>query len=124
MGPINIPDDMKEYVERYFFYNGPGLVNGARCAVVSVGDKITYTFSNVYKENDIERAFLTKLASMGISIIAETNRDEDFGDIDGVTVGDRQAYAYTVHIPSEADISGSVTDNRELKEKLKITFKA
>lgn len=124
LGPINIPDDMKEYVERYFFYNGPGLVNGARCAVVSVGDKITYTFSNVYKENDIERAFLTKLASMGISIIAETNRDEDFGDIDGVTVGDRQAYAYTVHIPSEADISGSVTDNRELKEKLKITFKA
>ncbi|MBO5937137.1 MAG: hypothetical protein J6Q79_05930 [Clostridia bacterium] len=111
LGPVVLPDDMKEHVERYFFYNSPGLVNGARCSIVSFDDKLTLTFSNVYKEDDIERAFLSKIASLGISVVAETNRDEDFGDLDGVTVGDRQAYADTVHIPTDADISGVVTDN-------------
>ncbi len=99
LGPVNLPDDMKEHVERYFFYNGPGLVNGARCAVVSVGDNLTFTFSNIYKESDIEREFLQKLASFGISVITETNRDEDFSDIKGVTVGDRYAYSDKVFIP-------------------------
>ena len=124
LGPINIPDDMKDHVERYFFYNGPGLVNGARCAVVSVGDKITFTFSNVYKESDIEKDLFKKLASMGVSILVETNRDEDFSDIKGVTVGDNNAYSDAVHIPTKDDICSTVTDNRDLKEKLKITFKA
>ncbi len=99
LGPVVLPDDMKEHVKRYFFYNSPGLVNGARCSIVSFDDKLTLTFSNVYKEDDIEKELMKKLSSLGVSITAETNRDYDFGDIDGVTVGDRQAYADTVHIP-------------------------
>lgn len=99
LGPISLPDDMKEHVERYFFHNSPGLVNGARCSIVSVGDNLTFTFSNIYEESDIEREFLTRLASMGISVKAETNRNEDFADIDGVTAGDRFAYSDKVFIP-------------------------
>ena len=99
LGPINLPDDMKEHVERYFFHNSPGLVNGARCSIVSVGDNLTFTFSNIYEESDIESEFLKKLASMGISVKAETNRNEDFADIDGVTAGDRFAYSDKVFIP-------------------------
>ena len=102
LGSVTIPDDMKEHIERYFFYNGPGLVNGARCAVISIGDNLTFTFSNIYKENDIEREFLEKLISMGISVKVETNRDDDFSNINGVTVGDRNAYSNEIYTPSDA----------------------
>ena len=99
LGPITLPDDMKEHIERYFFYNSPGLVNGARCCVASFGDKLTITFANVYKEDDIEREFMEILTSLGVSVIAETNRDNDFSDIDGVTVGDINAYSKEIYIP-------------------------
>lgn len=99
LGAVTLPEDMKEHVERYFFYNSPGLVNGARCSVVSLGDKLTFTFSNRYKEDDIEREFMEKLASLGVSVIAETNRDYDFSDIEGVTVGDKDSFSKEVYIP-------------------------
>ena len=99
LGPVNVPDDMKDHIERYFFFNSPGLVNGARCSVVSLGDKLTFTFSNRYKEDTIEREFLKKLTSLGLSVTAETNRDCDFGDIDGVTVGDKEAHSKEIFIP-------------------------
>ena len=123
LGPVNIPDDMKEYVERYFFYNGPGLVNGARCAVASIGDTLTYTFSNVYKEDDIEREFLSMLSAMGISLKVETNRDSDFGDIEGVTIGDRNAYSDKVYLPKKED-GQAIPENANITfgERIKRTF--
>ncbi len=99
LGPINLPDDVKEHVERYFFYNGPGLVNGSRSGVVSIGDKFTFTFSNIYKESDIEREFFKKLVSLGVAVTVETNRNEDFSDIDGIVVGDKRAYSDRIFNP-------------------------
>ena len=124
LGPVSIPDDMKEHVERFFLYNGPGLVNGSRSGLVSIGDKLTFTFSNIYKESDIERAFLSKIASLGVSVIAETNRDEDFGDIDGVTVGDREAYSDVVFNPDTAEKIKYDDSDKSTKERLKRIFKA
>ena len=124
LGPIGIPDNMKEHIERFFFYNGPGLVNGSRSGVASVGDKMTFTFSNIYKESDIERAFLSKIASLGISVIAETNRDEDFGDIEGVTIGDRYAYSDVIFNPDTVEKTTYDTSNIDTKERLKRFFKA
>lgn len=97
LGPVNLPEDMKEHVERFFFYTGPGLVNGARCGVASVGDKLTYTFSNCYKEDDIEREFFRRLADLGLNISVETNREGDFGDVEGITLGDKDAYSTDVY---------------------------
>ena len=99
LGPINIPEDMKEHVEKYVLYTGPGLVNGARCGVASLGDKLTYTFSNCYKESDIEREFLRRLVGLGLNITVDTNRDEDFGDIKGITVDDRDIYSDEIYNP-------------------------
>ena len=67
---------------------------------------------------------MEQLISLGISVVAETNRDTDFSHIEGVIVGDRDAYADTVHLPTDADISDTAPDSRDFKEKLKITFKA
>lgn len=99
LGPVSLPDDMKQHVERFFFYTGPGLVNGARCGVASLGDKLVLSFSNIYKEDDIEREFLQRLIDLGISVTVETNIDNDFSDVEGVTVGDGNAYSELIFNP-------------------------
>ena len=75
LGPVVLPDDMMEHVERFFFFTGPGKVNGARTAVVSLGDSLAFTFSNCYEESDIEREFFTRLVRMGVHVKIESNRD-------------------------------------------------
>ncbi len=103
LGPISVPEDMEEHIERCFFYTGPGLVNGARCGAISFGDSLALTFSNCYEEKDIESEFLRRLYSLGISATVETNRNTDFSDIEGVTPGDSDAYSSEVFIPSKQD---------------------
>lgn len=123
LGPINVPEDMKEHIERCFFYTGPGLVNGARCGAVSFGDNLTLTFSNRYKEDEIETEFLRRLAELGLSATVETNRDTDYIGIEGITVGDSQAYSDEVFIPSKQDRLPSLrSTDITFKEKAKRAF--
>lgn len=103
LGPVNIPDDMKKHVEKYLFYTGPGLVNGARCGVVTCDDNLVLTFSNCYEESDIEEEFMKKLVSFGADVTVETNRSVDFSEIEGVTMGDNNAYSTETFIPSKKD---------------------
>ena len=74
LGPVNMPEELKNQVERFMFYTGPGIVNGARCGVASLGDKLCFTFSNCYKEGDIEKEFFKRLTAMGVDVTVETNR--------------------------------------------------
>ena len=55
----------------------PGLVNAARCGVATIGDKLVFTFSNIYKESDVERDFFTTLVKMGIHVKIESNRESN-----------------------------------------------
>lgn len=75
IGPVKIPDEMKEHIEKYMFFTGPGKLNGARCGVITLDDKLVFTFSNCYKESDIEREFFTRLVKMGIHVKIESNRE-------------------------------------------------
>lgn len=75
VGLVRLPEEMYEHFEKYIFYTGAGKVNGARCAVMSVGDTFLFSFSNCYKENDIEREFFTRLVKAGIHVKIESNRD-------------------------------------------------
>ncbi len=75
VGPVKLPEEMYQYIEKYLFFTGAGKLNGARCAVMSVGDKMLFSFSNCYKESDIEREFFTRLVKMGIHVKIESNRD-------------------------------------------------
>lgn len=74
LGPVDIPKEMEQYIEKYVFFTGPGKLNGARCAVITVGDTLSFTFSNCYKDSDIEREFFTSLVKMGIHVKIESNR--------------------------------------------------
>ena len=104
LGLIRLPEDMKPYVERLFFYTGPGIVNGARCGVATVGDKLTFTFSNCYKEGDIERDFFLSLKKLGIDVTVETNRKAEAKRWAQLfTMGDENAYSEQIYLPEKAE---------------------
>lgn len=75
LGAIRLPESVEKHIEKAMLFTGPGKVNGARCGVASVGDKLAFTFSNCYEESDIERDFFTRLVKMGIHVKIESNRD-------------------------------------------------
>ncbi|MBR3816040.1 MAG: hypothetical protein IKJ27_04890 [Clostridia bacterium] len=100
LGPVKLPRDMAEHIEKCFFYTGPGIVNGARCGVTSLGDKLTFTFSSRFKEDDAEREFFSKLATMGVDLSIETNRRAEavrwaelFNSVDGEAYS-RELYTF------------------------------
>ena len=104
LGNVALPEDMKPYVERFFLYTGPGIVNGARCGVATVGDKLCFTFSNCYKEGDIEREFFSALVGFGIDVTVETNRTAEAKRwSEFFTVGDKDAYSKRFYIPEQAE---------------------
>lgn len=74
VGPVPVPPQMKELVEKYILFTGPGKLNGARCGVISIGDRLAFSFSNCYAESDIEKEFFTRLVKMGIHVKIESNR--------------------------------------------------
>ena len=75
LGAIRLPESVEKHVEKAMLFTGPGKVNGARCGVASIGDKLAFSFSNCYKESDIEREFFTRLVKMGVHVKIESNRD-------------------------------------------------
>ncbi|MBR3588554.1 MAG: alcohol acetyltransferase [Clostridia bacterium] len=112
LGVITLPEDMKEHVERFFFFTGPGLVNGARCGVVTFGDKVAFTFSNRYKEDDIEREFLIRLGELGIPVTVTTNRGDTFSDIDNVLTEVNCRYPERVFIPTQKDRKAKINKHK------------
>ena len=74
LGLVKLPPEMVQYVERMYFMAGPGILNGSRCGSVGYNDSFVLTFANIYKENDIEREFFTRLVKMGIHVKIESNR--------------------------------------------------
>jgi len=104
LGNIALPEDMMPCIERFFFYTGPGIVNGARCGVATVGDKLTFTFSNCYKEGDIERDFFSSLKKLGIDVTVETNRKAEAKRWAQLfTMGDENAYSEQIYLPEKAE---------------------
>lgn len=75
LGAIKLPESVEKHIEKAVLFTGPGKVNGARCGVMSIGDKFAFSFSNCYKESDIEREFYTRLVKMGVHVKIESNRD-------------------------------------------------
>lgn len=75
IGPVQLPEEMAEHVEKCMLFTGAGKLNGARCGVLTFGDNLCFTFSNCYEQSDIEREFYTRLVKMGIHVYVESNRN-------------------------------------------------
>lgn len=75
LGAVDIPDEMKPYVEKFIFMPAPGKLNAARCGVATCNNNLVITFSDSFAENDVERAFFTALVKMGLHVKIESNKE-------------------------------------------------
>ena len=74
MGALQVPDDMKPYLERFDIYMGQPFSNRTNCAIISFEDILTINFASSIKEADVEQYFFCKLIQDGIPVKIESNR--------------------------------------------------
>jgi NRPS condensation-like uncharacterized protein len=74
LGLIEVPIEMKPYIERFDFLLGASRYNKVNCAVASFGDNMSLNFTRTIKESDIEREFFTFLVKRGIHVKIESNQ--------------------------------------------------
>jgi hypothetical protein len=75
LGPIELPEAMKRYVESVFVTLGPAKENPIQCAVSSFGDDLKIVFSSVSSDTTLERAFFRRLVQWGIPVRILGNKE-------------------------------------------------
>ena len=73
LGTIKLPDEMYPFIKRMDFILGSQATTPNNCGVLSYGDKMYINFTRNIKESTLERIFFTKLRSMGLHVIVESN---------------------------------------------------
>lgn len=73
LGVIDIPDEMKEYVERFDFILGVQATIPCNCSVLSYNGKLYINFIRNIKEPVLERKFFTRLRKLGLHVKIESN---------------------------------------------------
>ncbi len=74
LGRVVVPDEFAERIEKYSVDLGRPKYNAKTAGVISFADKMVFSFSSKVKENDLEQAYFSYLASLGIDILIESNR--------------------------------------------------
>ncbi len=75
MGAIQVPEGMRDYIERFDIYMGQPFSRRTNCAIISYGDILTVNFASSIIEADVERYFFRKLVKDGIHVKIESNRE-------------------------------------------------
>lgn len=75
LGVVQIPDEMKPFVERFEALMGQPFSTRTNCAIISCGDILSISFASSIIETDVERFFFRKLVQDGIHVKIETNRN-------------------------------------------------
>ncbi len=75
LGVVNIPDEMKPFINKAIFMPPVGIVNAARLGVCTCNNNLVITFANSYEESDVEREFFTSFVKMGIPVKIESNKE-------------------------------------------------
>jgi len=81
LGCVNVPEEFKDYVERYEVNLGRSGYNTKSIGVISFGDKLTITFSSNIEENETEKDYFTLLANLGANIKIYSNRRDIYDAI-------------------------------------------
>lgn len=76
LGKIDVPREMKKYVEKITFANGSSSQAPVNMGVTKYDDKYFLTFSSTLVDRAIQRDFFRFLSSEGVKIILETNELE------------------------------------------------
>lgn len=75
MGALQVPEDMKPFIERFDIYMGQPFSSRTNCAIISYEDILTINFASSIIETDVERYFFQKLVQDGIHVKIESNRE-------------------------------------------------
>jgi len=73
LGKIELPADMQAYVERFLFVLAPTPTQAINCAIATLGDELTISFSRLIEGSDVERFFFNALCDAGITITVRSN---------------------------------------------------
>lgn len=76
MGSIQVPENMKPFINRFEVYMGQPFSTRTNCAIISFEDSLTINFASSIIESDVERYFFRKLVADGIHVTIESNREE------------------------------------------------
>lgn len=74
LGRVELPEQMRPYVERFDFMLGSLIENPVASAAVSYDGKLVINFTRTIEETFLERAFFTRLVKMGIHVKLESNQ--------------------------------------------------
>ena len=74
MGSLQVPEGMKQFIERFDIYMGQPFSRRTNCAVISFEDTLTVNFASSIVESDVERFFFRRLVEDGIHVKIESNR--------------------------------------------------
>ena len=75
LGAIDVPDEMREFIDYFDVLMGQPFSPRTNCAVGSFGDTLSINFTSTIIETDVERYFFRKLVQEGLHVKIETNRD-------------------------------------------------
>ena len=73
VGRVGVIGDYQKYIDYYLFLIAPENVEKIKCSSCSFGDKMTFTFTSILRDNDIEKHFYNFLISKDIGVKVESN---------------------------------------------------
>ncbi len=77
LGVVQIPDEMRPYIERFDALMGQPFSPRTNCAIISCGNVLSISFTSSIIETDVERYFFRKLVKDGLHVKIDTNRNMD-----------------------------------------------
>ncbi len=73
LGAVNLPEEMKPYIDRFDFILGVQATSHHNCGVISFGDTLNINFIRRIREPELEYHFHRVLQNMGIPVTVESN---------------------------------------------------
>jgi len=78
LGKVNLPKDMRPYINRIEFCIGASYRAPVNLGIVSFEEKLVISFASAIVERDMIREFFRLISSFGIEVLIETNELEVF----------------------------------------------
>ncbi len=75
LGAVELPEEMKPYVQRMDFILGVQAAHPNNCGVLSFGDTLYINFIRNIRQSDLEAHFHRVLRDMGLPVTVESNLD-------------------------------------------------
>ena len=73
LGTVELPEEMRPWVERLEFIIGPQRSYPNNCSVLSLGGKTYVSMIRNIRESELERRFFSRLVELGIPVEIECN---------------------------------------------------